>query len=203
MKLVLIATCFFVWNHGCLFGREVTGVVYSDHSGPSGHGTGKVQLSTKAGLVSFHYQKPVKQRFSNPNCGDVGAIWTVRAEDNELISVRCDGLLDERVHSAWMAVRNYIRSIAETAGHTLGYKPNRPRPLRVRMSGIDVDISGYLDFGESGMCLDMYKRVDSKSIIIRSSADCYFYPNLDFRVEEASPNTWRVVEVNTVDSTAR
>jgi len=204
----LAATLSLLLSHGVLCGRELTGVVYSDHSGVSGHGTGRLGLATKTGLVSLHYQKPVKQRFSNASCEDLGAIWIVRTElidptGEELVSARCDGGLDVQVHSAWMAVRNYIKSVAEAVGQTLGYKPGRRGPVPVDMNGNKVDISGYLNFGVSGMCLEVNRRIDSKTIIIRSSADCYFYPDLDFRVTETTPTLWRVISVEAADETAR
>jgi hypothetical protein len=203
MKSILIATCFFLGSPGFLFGRELTGTLYSDHSGPSGRGTGILVLATKTGLVALHYQKPVKQRFTKSSCQDVGAIWTVRAEGEELVSASCNGIIDIKVHSAWMAVRSYIQSTAEAAGQTMGYRPDRRGPVRVEMDGIDVDLSGYLNFGASGMCLEMDRRVDSKTIVIRSSGDCYFYPQLGFTVHEGSPNLWHVLGIKTIDSTVR
>jgi hypothetical protein len=199
-KPILIAA-YLLLGAALLFGEELTGVVYSDHSGPSGNGVGEVQLATKAGLVSLGYQKPVKQSFSNGNCRDLGAIWTVRTDSSggALISARCNGTLDRTVHSAWMAVRGYIKSLANAAGETVGYRQGRRGPIKVQMNGFTVDISGYLNFGETGMCLEVNKRIDNHTIIIRSSADCYFFPDLDFKVWEVSPNVWHVADVATVD----
>ena len=196
----LITACLFA-SATLLIAQELAGVVYSDHSGPAADGVGEVQLATKTGLVSLDYQKPVKLSFSKGSCSDPGAVWMVRADflRGTLISAKCDGSLDRPVHSAWLAVRAYIESLASAAGEEMGYRQDRRGPVRVPMNGLVVDISGYLNFGSSGMCLEVGKRIDSHTVIIRSSADCYFFPDLDFKVREVKSNTWRVGEVTAVD----
>ena len=72
-------------------------------------------------------------------------------------------------------------------------------PIKVQMNGFTVDISGYLNFGETGMCLEVNNRIDNHTIIIRSSADCYFFPDLDFKMREVSPNVWHVANIATVN----
>jgi hypothetical protein len=182
-----------------LFCRDLAGVVYSDHSGPSAQGTGVVALSTKLGLVNIHYQKPIKQDFSSDRCWDVGAVWSVKTkqvgEHEELIRAHCTGKMDADVHSAWIAVRNYIRSVANAVGEDLGYQATRRRPVTVKMGDVSVDVAGYLDFGASGMCLDLRRRINSSTIVINSSADCHFNPDLAFRVEQIQPDVWQVSSV--------
>jgi len=99
-----------------------------------------------------------------------------------------------------MAVRKYIRSVANAAGQELGYQPNRRGPVNVKMGEVKVDLSGYLNlnFGSAGMCLEMKQRINSSTIVIESSLDCYFIPNLDFRVEQIRPSTWEVSSVKPV-----
>lgn len=107
------------------------------------------------------------------------------------------------MHSAWIAARNYIKTVAQDAGYELGFQPGRRSPIIVKMDGVEVDISGYLNFGASGMCLEMKGRVNAKTIIIESSADCYFGPDyyLDFAVEQVAPAAWRVTSVKAVGPT--
>jgi hypothetical protein len=57
----------------------LTGVRYSDHSGDSGTGTGEIQLAVRGRVYQLFYQKPYPQKFSNPACDDIGAIWSVEA----------------------------------------------------------------------------------------------------------------------------
>jgi hypothetical protein len=199
-KAILITAYLFLGG-ALLVADELKGVVYADHSGPTGHSVGEIQLSTKTGLVSLGYQKPVKTEFSNRNCGDVGAIWTVRTDalGGELIRARCNGTLDRTVHSAWLAVRAYIEALADAAGETVGYRQDRRGPIQVQMNGLAVDIAGYLNFGGTGMCLEVDKRMDDQTVIIRSSADCYFFPDLDFKVREVSADIWHVVDITAVD----
>lgn len=116
-----------------------------------------------------------------------------------MISARCNGKLDRTVHSAWMAVRAYIEAKAKAIGESVGYRQNRRGPINVQMNGMQIDISGYLDFGATGMCLEVNKRIDDHTVIIRSSADCYFIPELDFKVQEMSASMWRVAEISAVD----
>jgi hypothetical protein len=181
--------------------RTVTGIVYSDHSGPSGHGTGELELATKTGLIRIHYQKPIQQDFSKATCQEVGAIWTVRTRgrdalgDDELIRAHCDGRVDPAVHGAWIGAKSYIEKIAKDSGYTLGYQPDRRGPVEVEMGGRKVEISGYLNFATTGMCLEMHARLNAHTIIIESSADCYFDPDLDFTVERITQTVWGVVSV--------
>ncbi|HEY7389018.1 MAG TPA: hypothetical protein VH640_10960 [Bryobacteraceae bacterium] len=203
-KSILIPAYLF-FSAALLVAEELTGVVYADHSGPSGHSVGEIQLATKKGLVSLGYQKPVKQSFSNGNCRDLGAIWTVRtdASGGALIRARCNGRLDRIVHSAWLAVRAYIEDLANAAGEKVGYRQDRRGQIKVQMNGLAVDIAGYLNFGGTGMCLEVDRRIDDRTVIIRSSADCYFSPELDFKVHEVSADIWHVVDISAVDSKAQ
>jgi hypothetical protein len=191
----VIAACILIVNPSQLPSRELTGVVYSNHSGPSANGAGRVQLSTKTALVGIHYQKPIKLDSSDHRCYEVGAVWTVQTSQSELLKAHCAGKLDEDVHSAWMAVRSYIKTVANGVGQELGYQPSRRGPVRARMGEVDVDLAGYLNFGSTGMCLEMKEHIDGNAIIIESSADCYFIPELEFRVERTLQATWQVTRV--------
>jgi hypothetical protein len=196
-------------NPSMLLCRTLTGIVYFDHSGPSGNGTGELQLATKAGLIRIHYQKPIRQDFSNATCREVGAIWTVQTGgrgvlgEDELVRAHCDGKLDFAVHGAWIAVKSYIETTAKDSGNALGYQPDRRGSVQVDMGGRKVDISGYLNFATTGMCLEMHDRLNASTIIIESSADCYFDPDLDFTVEKVTQTVWRVVSVKAVDTDAK
>jgi len=200
LRSSLIATCILIASPSTLLCEELTGVVYSDHSGPSANGVGEVQLSTKTGLVAISYQKPIKMDSADHRCYEVGAIWTVQFEPQtyELVRVHCVGKLDTDVHSAWMAVRNYIKAVAKAAGQDLGYQPNRRGPVNAKMGEVEIDLSGYLNFGSTGMCLEMKQHIDNNTILIESSADCYLIPDIDFRVEQIRPTAWEVTSVKAV-----
>ncbi len=191
----------FIVTPSALSGRELTGAVYWDHSGLSGRGVGDVALSTSNGSVVIHYQKgEVTTKFSDGTCAELGAIWTAQTKrspsgTDELISVKCDGRLDATVHGAWLAVRDFLRVAAENAGYKVGYDPNRRGPIRLRLGQVENDISGYLNFGSTGMCLEMKKQVDQRTVLIHASEDCYFWPLLDFTVERDASSVWRVTEV--------
>lgn len=195
-KLIFVTACLLL-GAPSLFAEELTGVVYADHSGPSGHGVGEIQLATKAGFVTLGYQKPVSKSFSSAKCSELGAIWTIQtdASGGEMIHARCNGKLDQPVNSAWLAVRAYIKALANAAGDTIGYRADTRGPTKVQMNGITVDIAGYLNFGGNGMCLEVRKRIDDRTVVIRSSADCYFFPDLDFKVRQVSADIWRVVDM--------
>ena len=200
---VAFACCFLVFSSTTI-ARQLTGAVYSDHSGPSGHGTGEVLLATSVGLISIHYQKPIQHRFSNDRCWQLGAIWTVRTDGGrgaeELITARCNGAVDAPVNFAWSAVLEYIKTIALHAGHELGFQLNKRGPIIVNFGAVDVDVSGYLDFPGDGMCLEMKQRVSNSAIVIASSADCYFIPDIDFTVERLGAAAWRVTHVKAVNT---
>ena len=115
----------------------------------------------------------------------------------ELVSASCRGRVDVEVRSAWAAVRDYIRNVAERAGLQVGYQFQRPKPCRAMLGDAEVDLSGYLDFSATGMCLKVKRRVDGE-IIIGSSADCYFTPELEFTMAQVSPRVWQVRKVITV-----
>jgi hypothetical protein len=204
---VIVLTWALLMNPPILFCRTLTGIVYSDHSGPSGNGTGELELSTKAGLIRIHYQKPIPQDFRTQRCREVGAIWTVQTgksgilEEDELVRAHCDGKVDAAVRGAWIGAKSYIEKAAKDSGYTLGYQPDRRGPAQVDMGGRKVEISGYLNFATTGMCLEMHDRLNASTIVIESSADCYFYPDLEFTVERVTQTVWRVINVKAVDAT--
>ena len=188
-----------------LFGRDLSGIVYSDHSGFSASGTGIVKLATSTGLISIHYQKPFPGNFSDDTCGHLGAIWTVRTEKNsleELVGARCN---DPPVHSAWMATLDYVKDAVHRSGYELGFKLDRPsRPHQiVNMDGLDIEVSGYLDFPGNGMCFEVKERVSKTTVIIESSPDCYFYPPVEFTNKQTGPNSWAVTGVKALKSDNR
>jgi hypothetical protein len=197
--------CCLLGIGSTILGRDLSGTVYSDHSGPSGNGTGIVTLATSTGLISIHYQKPIHQDFLGDNCRHLGALWTVRTapwtarpeqkslEMEELVRARCNGRVDVPVHSAWLATLNYIKEAAHHAGHELGFRPNRFGPINVNMDGINVDVSGYLNFPGNGMCLEVKERVSKATVVIESSADCAFQPDIEFTAKQTGPNTWAVI----------
>jgi len=61
----------------------------------------------------------------------------------------------------------------------------------VKINGVRSDVSGYLDFPGNEMCLEVKERVSSVTVVIASPTDCYFDPDIDFRVEGIAPLVWR------------
>ena len=208
MKPTVWFACCLLIISSPLLGRDLTGTVYSDHSGPSGAGTGEVRLATSSGLISIHYQKPFPGHFSGNTCLHLGAIWTVQTEKNsleELVGAQCNGRVDVAVHSAWMATLAYVKDAVHRAGYELGFQPDRPRRPRqiVNMDGIDIDVSGYLDFPGNGMCFEVKERISKATVIIESSPDCYFYPRVEFTNKQTGPNSWAVTRVKLLESDQR
>ena len=203
---IIVVTWAFLMNPSVLLCRTLTGIVYSDHSGPSANGTGELELATQTGLIRIHYQKPIREDFSKTTCREVGAVWTVQTDGNrelredELVRAHCDGNVDAAVHGAWIGVKSYIEKAAKDGGYALGYQPDRRGPIQVEMDGRKVEISGYLNFATTGMCLEMHDRLNAGTIVIESSADCYFYPDLDFTVARVTQTLWRVVNVKAVEA---
>jgi hypothetical protein len=202
MHTILASACCCLVLSSAGIARQLTGTVYSDHSGPSANGTGEVILATSLGLVRIHYQKPVKGTFTNDKCWQLGAIWTVQTEEGrdaeELTRVKCGGAVDASVNAAWIAVREYIQTAARGARQEFGFQVDRRGPIIVTMGGVDVDVWGYLSFSGSGMCLEMKQRVSNSAVVIASSADCYFHPEIDFKVERRAASTWQVSNVKSV-----
>ena len=202
MHLWLASCCLVVFSTPSI-SRELTGVVYSDHSGPSAHGVGHLSLATKGGLAEIDYAKPIEGRFSTMTCWELGAIWTVWTGQTdageELIRAQCNGAVDEAVHSAWNAAHDYIDTTARAAGHETGFQPNRRGPIFVTLKEVKVELSGYLQFPGRGMCLEVKERVNRSTVIIATSADCYFYPGVNFVVERISPSAWSVKREEVMD----
>jgi hypothetical protein len=182
--------------------RQLTGAVYADNSGVSASGTGIVTLASGGSLVTVHYQKPIKHRFSSPRCWELGAVWTVWTElidnEEELIRAECSGVMDVPVHSAWRATLDYIEATARRAGNELGFKGRR-EPVMVVMDGVDVDIAGYLDFPGNGMCLEVKERM-SRSVVVIASSGCFLEPEVEFTVERSSNYGWGVTRVRAVST---
>jgi len=64
VQCVLVVLCALTVNPATLLCRQLEGTLYSDHSGPSGHGVGTLELSTQNSLIPVHYQKPIRNDFS-------------------------------------------------------------------------------------------------------------------------------------------
>jgi len=200
MKAAIVLAACICSSGPAVQGRQLSGVVYSDHSGPSAIGAGYVTLSTSVGLIKIHYGKPINGKFTDDRCWDLGAIWNVRTRQEadgteELVRADCAGRLDVEVHSAWIAVLQYIKSIAERAGHTIGFKQERRGPINIEMGGVAVDIEGYLQFPDRGMCLEMNRRGEGGGVVIHAGLDCYFRPEIEFAVQPDERGQWAVKKV--------
>jgi hypothetical protein len=104
-----------------------------------------------------------------------------------------------------MATLEYVKDAVHRAGYELGFQPDRPRRPRqvVNMDGIDIDVSGYLDFPGNGMCFEVKELVSRANVVIESSPDCYFHPAVDFTNKQTGPNSWAVTGVKALRSDQR
>ncbi len=160
----------------------LTGVRYSDHSGDSGTGTGEIQLAVRGRVYQLFYQKPYPQKFSNPACDDIGAIWSVEARlghghKGTLLSATCSGKVDPRTHGPWLVVRAYLQQMAAGSfDSSLKLLSERWRSLPSFQSFSnqveEIEFSGYRDFGGVGLCLDVTDVSSSGDTRISAGIDC-------------------------------
>ena len=88
-------------------GESLRGVVYADSSGASGRGSGVVSLAIDGLVTNFFYTKPLP-KFGKATCLEIGAIWHVETRGNELVTVKCDGQVEEFAHAPWLIVKEYL-----------------------------------------------------------------------------------------------
>ena len=163
------------------FADDVTGVVLSDHSGPSGHASGTLELAVVGKVQTLYYGEPLVRRFRAAVCRDIGAVWTVSLRataDSTLVIARasCHGRVDEDVHSSWLLVRDYLEAMMKSQPAAVDSVSARWRSspeYRVYATKTsDLDLSGYQRFGRDGRCIDVGHKRDKDRIELTAGPDC-------------------------------
>ena len=143
---------------------DITGVLLSDHSGPSGRASGTVELAVGGSVQTLYYGEPLPRNFRSVVCRDIGAVWTVSVQamqDSTLNIERatCDGRVDEDIHSSWLLVRDYLDLTMKSAPGALdlvsAHWRSSPEYRRYAAETKNLDLSGYASFGKGGRCVDV------------------------------------------------
>jgi len=167
---------------GQMSASELTGVLYSNESGPSGGGTGRIRILADGSVREMSYQKPFPREFASAVCNDPGAVWNVTytriANGGEKIQhVRCDGKADPAVHGAWTLVDRVLRLLGKRGRlpETL-FAPSlrgtdRLRSMMASLQSLNLD--GYEQFGAGGHCLRVASASDTGHVVVSAASDCY------------------------------
>ena len=186
---------------GVLSARELTGVLYSEHSGPSATGTGEARIATADGMVvSLFFQKPVKKVFSKAVCNDLGAVWRVTTEvlperGETLVAATCTGQINVAVHSAWLGVKRFLEVLAQGEAQGSERLSAGERSAASHINWTTIDLSGYSRYGQNGKCLEVDRQVGRDIVNIRTSLDCLIDTAFEFRVGLVSGDAWQVLSV--------
>jgi hypothetical protein len=186
-----LAFAWLIIPASTLMARELTGILYANHSGPSGSGTGEIRIKTQNKMVMLAYQKPLAGRFAR-SCWEPGSIWTVltrRTEDRDEVvdEVSCPGKIDITLHEAWTLVRDFMNSV--TGESHLEFKSPRGA-----FDSRDLDWSGYRNFGGDGLCLEImgYVGHEDENLVIRAPIDCALGKIVDFALHKTQRSGWRI-----------
>lgn len=167
-------------------GAELRGVLYSDESGPSGHGTGRVRLFSNGAVAELAYQKPFLKDFADKACAEPGAIWDVTVDlapdaGREIVRASCQGRTEPAVHDAWTLAAHVLQLIGTSAAlpetifaHSLS-DTARLRSIRAALGRVDVE--DYVQFGRGGLCLRIISASEGGSVIVSAGKDCYLTTN--------------------------
>jgi hypothetical protein len=191
---------------------QLTGVVYSESSGPSGTGTGQLKLAVGDRIYRLDFQKPVREHFANATCREIGAIRTVTLMLDDkgggsVLRWSCDGRVDSSIHPAWLTLSRYLKLLALRS-----YLPAYnllSRRLKAEIEFSDfmarqqrLGFQGYLQYGGHGRCLIVESQRAAKSVNFVVSADCHLEcegepcADLTFRVGfDRSTMHWEVAEL--------
>lgn len=185
-----------VWGWSTPNEEHFTGVLYSNHGGPSGKGSGEIRLRTGSRVYEIWYQKPIEAEFAGSVCYEMGAIWdvVVRAELGRRVlqKAKCDGKVDRAIHSAWMTVRLYLDCRMGNPGAScaeyFSSHRRRSKSLVKQLSQLaDMDLAEYRKFGGRGLCLAVGEAA-GRSVAISAGIDC----SIRWRGEPADVIFWTV-----------
>jgi hypothetical protein len=158
---------------------RLTGVLYSNQSGPSASGTGEVILAVGKHAYHLEYQKPIEMEFSSSSCQTAGSIWTVDAVldgdyEGRLLRAKCAGQKDISVFNAVGVVERYFDSLERGRLSEAYGLLTRDYQGRISFEAFVVDAKRF-DLAlyrahRQGQCLEISKT--SPSMQVRAGPDC-------------------------------
>lgn len=177
IRRVLLASLLTVGFIGWCQAGTLTGVIISDHSGPSADAVGEIRLVASERLYRLLYGEPLVRRFSGDVCYDIGAIWTVEFHvlpDSalEIESASCTGDVDEPVHRSWLLVRSYLHSPQSSEGLLSQRWRKSLEFTRYSESLKGINLSDFSSLGKRGTCIDVTHRSPDR-IRLDAGIDCY------------------------------
>jgi hypothetical protein len=165
--------------------ESMTGVVLSNHGGPTGDASGTIDIATGGHVRILNYDRSLQRHFSAESCadiGDIGAIWTVKTRsltDGGLYaeSAACDGGVEKKAHDSWLVVREYLaagnaRPVARPQLFSARWRSS-PQGQEYEREAGRLDLSAYRLFGNSGLCVDVVDIGNSGVVRLRAGADCH------------------------------
>jgi hypothetical protein len=189
----------------------LNGILYSDQSGPSGRGSGQVEIAVQDRIYEVRYRKPIAGRFSESRCQEPGAVWSINVSGNASVGFRmlnaaCDGHVDPLIHGAWLTVKGFLSDLPggsdraiETIAKGLRGKEDF-HDIEAKIKELRTD--SYNKFGSEGRCLAVVSKPEEDSVEIEAADDCYLnlgdHPvSLRFRVSRISTKTgWVITEIH-------
>jgi hypothetical protein len=189
----------------------MTGILLSNHSGPSADASGIIQLAIGSKVHSVYYDQSLQTHFGTESCADIGAIWTVEFHslaDSSLYADRaiCDGKVNELVHNAWLLIREYLATmdVRPSAWPKLFSSEwiSSPEGQEYELKAGQLDLTGYHSFGNKGLCIDVTER-QLRVVRLEAGADCHLVlsgepVDLVFSVaKQIEGKRWRIDRIET------
>ena len=159
----------------------MTGVVLSNHSGPTAGASGEIKLAVRDKNYSLYYDHSLQTRFTTDSCWSIGMVWSVEyrtLQDSSLYAERatCEGKANKAVYEAWLMLRKYLSGMdaRPSASHEL-FSPlwtSSPAGKEYEKQAAFIDLTDYRRFGMSGTCIDVIGQQPG-TILLEAGADCH------------------------------
>lgn len=181
VRYVTSIAAFAIFAYPCssqCCGETITGVVYSNHHGPSSDAAGMLHVAVGGKVVRIYYGAPALNSGAPPICYDIGAVWSVatrRENDNRVMIgyATCSGKIDRAVHDAWLALRAYIVTRKNPSPSL--FSPQwraSPQFTAFIAKGKRINVSSTTRVYRNGECIDVLgQRRDT--LRLRAGMDCY------------------------------
>lgn len=180
----LTAVLLLCGLHSTAYPASFSGVVYSNHSGPSSDASGILDLWVQDKLYTLYYGEPFPRDFKSNTCRDIGAIWSVEVRtlpDGTLYvdRAKCTGAVYEVVHKPWQLVTEYLKTVGQNPelSRSLLSQPWRSSvEFRKYTEAIrDLRVSDYERFGHGGTCIDVVRVEGPDRVELSAGVDCYIF----------------------------
>lgn len=154
--------------------ETLKGAVYANSSGASARGSGMITFAvTEDAIHELYYGKPLRQKFSDQNCWDIGVIWTIQVRNaTDIDSAECDGEVDNWAHGPWLLVREFLDRLHQNSPSAFElFSPqwrNSSDYEQYRDRLKSLNLTDYAYVGTPGGCLEVVRTDHMKMTTVQT-----------------------------------